>query len=268
LPPQTLGWYFVMAHVLNVYALPKLADPAQVAGGAAVVIDVLRATTTIAYALEAGAAEVLPCQEVDEARLAAGRFSPGQCLLGGERHGLAIEGFDLGNSPSEYTPERVGGKTVVFTTTNGTRAMFHARPARRILIAGFVNVSAVVRQLIGEEQVYIVCAGTEGEFSRDDVLLAGMIVELLTRRGGMNYQQNAQAITAREVWMNAFAVPQALGAEPIEPERLAEELYTSPGGRNLANLGLDEDILAAAQIDRFEHACQLDPPVPRIRLET
>ena len=255
-----------MAQILNVYALPKLVDPARVAGGAAVVIDVLRASTTIAYALEAGAAKVLPCQEVDEARLAASRFPPGQCLLGGERHGLAIEGFDLGNSPSEYTPERVGGKTVIFTTTNGTRAMRHALPARRILIAGFVNVSAVVRELIGEEQIHIVCAGTEGEFSRDDVLLAGMIVERLTRQGGMNYQQNAQAITAREVWMHALAVPQALGAEPIEPERLAEELLNSPGGRNLAALGLDEDILAAAEIDRFEHACQLDPDRLRIGL--
>jgi 2-phosphosulfolactate phosphatase len=255
-----------MPQVLNVYALPTLVEPAELAGGTVVVIDVLRASTVILHALEAGAVEVIPCLEVDDARAAADELPPGQCVLGGERHGLRIDGFDLGNSPEEYTPSTVGGKTVVFTTSNGTRAMLHARLARRVLIGAFVNATAVCQQLLGQEQVHLLCAGTGGQISQDDILLAGMLVERLQRLGGMVYQQNAQAITAREFWLHSFSLPHALGAEPIEPERLARELSKSPGGKNLVALGLEDDILAAAQIDRFDSAAELDARTMRIRL--
>jgi 2-phosphosulfolactate phosphatase len=255
-----------MPQTLNVYALPEYASPEELAGGTAVVIDVLRASTTIIHALEAGAREVIPSLEVADARRIAQEFLPGECLLGGERHGERIDGFDLGNSPEDYTPGRVGGKILVCTTTNGTRAMLHARGAGRILIGAFVNVTAIYRHLLGQEQIHLLCAGTDGEFSHDDVLLAGMLVERLTRLGGMVFQQNAQAMTAREMWLHAFALPQALGAEPLEPERLAEELYKSPGGKNLAALGMDEDILAAAQIDHFQGVPEYDVASGRIRL--
>src|SRR5438067_13583166 len=99
---------------LDVYLLPDLVESAALAGEMVVVIDVLRATTTIIHALAAGAREVVPCLEIDEARGVAGRLGKA-AVLGGERGGVAIAGFDLGNSPAEYTRERVGGKTVVFT---------------------------------------------------------------------------------------------------------------------------------------------------------
>jgi 2-phosphosulfolactate phosphatase len=257
-----------MTQVLNVYALPSLATPSELAGGTAVVIDVLRASTTVVHALEAGADEVIPCLEVDDARVLARGLPRNQTVLGGERRGLPIPGFDVGNSPEEYTSERVGGKTIVFTTSNGTRAMSCARGAARILIAAFVNATAVYQRLLGEERIHLLCAGTDGQFSRDDVLLAGLLVTRLERFGGMVYQLNAQAMTARENWLSSFALPQALGAEPLEPERLAEELYKSPGGRNLADLGLDEDILAAAQIDHFDIVPELDAETFRIRLRS
>ena len=114
---------------LNVYALSKLVEPAELAGATAVVIDVLRAGTTIVYALAAGAEQVVPCLEVADARAMVEQFPAGTALLGGERQGLPIEGFDLGNSPDEYEPARVAGKTIVLTTTNGTRAMASAREA-------------------------------------------------------------------------------------------------------------------------------------------
>ena len=255
-----------MPQVLNVYALPKLVDPKELEGGAVVVIDVLRASTTIVHALEAGAEEILPCLEIEEARAMAQGFPPGQCVLGGERHGLPIEGFDLGNSPTDYTLERVAGKSVIFTTTNGTRAMNHARLAARVLIGAFVNASAVYNQLLGEERIHLLCAGTEGQFSEDDILLAGMLTERMQRLGGMAYQQNAQAIAAQEFWLNSFSLPHALGAEPLEPELLVEALYDSPGGRRLASLEMDEDLLAAAQIDRFGGVPELDPQTFSIRL--
>jgi 2-phosphosulfolactate phosphatase len=247
-----------MPHVLNVYALPKLVDPAELAGGTVVVIDVLRASTAIIYAIEAGARAVAPCLEVADARKLAKQLPPGQFVLGGERHGLPIEGFDLGNSPEDYTAAVVGGKTVVFTTTNGTRAMLHARQAARVLIGAFVNATAVVAQLLGQEQIHLLCAGTDGQFSEDDILVAGLLVERLERLGGMMYLQNAQAITAREFWRHSFALPQALGAEPLPAEVLAAALREAPGGRNLVEIGLDADILAAAHIDRFQAVPELD----------
>lgn len=96
-------------------------------------------TTTIAYALAAGAVEILPCAEVEAAQKLAATLPPGRALLGGERLGLPIKGFDLGNSPSGYTRERVAGRTVVFTTTNGTRALERCRLAQRVLPGAFVN---------------------------------------------------------------------------------------------------------------------------------
>jgi 2-phosphosulfolactate phosphatase len=254
-----------MKPTLSVYALPRYVEPGELAGGTAVVIDVLRAAATIAYALDAGAKEVIPCLEVADALAAAERFPAEQVVLGGEREGLPIEGFQLGNSPEEYTRESVGGKTLIFTTTNGTRAMNHARQADEVFVAAFVNARAVVRRLFDRERVHILCAGTDGKISQDDVLLAGLLVERLQREGGMVYQQNAQAITAREFWLNSFALPQALGAEPLEPDRLAGELRKSLGGQNLTALGLDADILAAAQLDRFDVASRLDTKTMRIK---
>ena len=251
---------------LNVYALPKLVEPEELAGAAAVVIDVLRASTTIIYALEAGAKEVVPCLEVSDALAAAEHIPAGQFVLGGERGGLPIKGFRLGNSPEDYSPEQVRGKTVIFTTTNGTRAMLHAQAAAEVLIAGFVNASAVVRALLHCEQIHILCAGTGGQISEDDVLLAGMLVERLQRQGGLMYQQNAQAITARELWLRSFALPKALGAEPLAPGALAEQLRKSLGARNLLALDLADDILAAAQIDRFTGVPRFDPRTGRISL--
>lgn len=256
-----------MKPTLNVYALPRFVDRAELAGQTAVVIDILRASTTVAYALDAGAKEVIPCREVAETLALAERFARDEIVLGGERDGVAIEGFDLGNSPGEYTPERVGGKTVLFTTTNGTAAMDHARHAEEVLVASFVDAAAIVVRLLERERISILCAGTEGQVTEEDVLFAGLLIDRLQRQGGMSYQQNAQAITAREFWLHSFALPQALGAESLDAERLAARLRTSLGAKNLIALGLDADILAAAQLDRFDLAPRLDTTSFRIRAE-
>jgi len=256
-----------MTRLLNVYALPKLVDPRELSAATVVVIDVLRASTTIVHALEAGAREIVPCQGVEEARRLAREFPDGDVLLGGERGGLPIEGFHLGNSPEDYEPLKVRGKLIVFTTTNGTQAIAHARLASRVLIGAFVNASAVVRELLAAEQIHLLCAGTNGQFGEDDLLLAGMLVDRLLRAAGMVFRQNAQAITAREYWLHRFSLPHSLGAEPLEPEKLAAVLRTSLGGHKLASLGLDADILAAARIDRFQAVPQVDRRTGRIRLK-
>ena len=248
-----------MPPLICVYSLPKFADPEALAGGTAVVIDVLRAATTIIYALQAGAKAVIPCGEIDEARRIAAGFSPNEKILGGERGGLPIEGFDLGNSPEEYTPERVRGKTVVFTTTNGTQALLHAQRAKQILLGAFVNATAVVQHLFGQEEVHLLCAGTDGQPTDEDIMLAGMLAEKLQRRGGGQYKLNDEAIAACELWRHTLEITRTPATEPPGPEPLAKILRHSLGGKNLVSLGMDRDILAAVRIDRFAIVPQFDP---------
>lgn len=255
-----------MDQKLNVYAMPSLVTPEELVDATVVVIDVLRASTTIVHAIDAGAVEVIPCLEVEEARQKAQQYELGDVVLGGERGGLPIEGFDLGNSPSHYTPYRVAGKTLLFTTSNGTRAIMQCHLARRVLIGALVNATAVAEHLVSEDRVAILCAGTEGSIGRDDVLCAGLLVDWLQRRGGLMVELNAQALTARENWTSTFAVPYTTGAEPFPTDLLARELLKSPGGQKLAALGLAEDIEAAAQLDRFPIVPELDPATFRITL--
>ena len=128
---------------VHVHLLPGLIPSGRLQGGVAVVIDALRATTTIVHALAAGCTSVRPCAEVAEAQHLAGTMRVGRVLLGGEREGRPLPGFDLGNSPREYTPKLCKGSTLVLTTTNGTRALLRAAEAERVLVAAFVNYSAV-----------------------------------------------------------------------------------------------------------------------------
>jgi 2-phosphosulfolactate phosphatase len=165
----------------RVHFLPATVDPSQLPGGIAVVIDLLRATTTACHALASGATEVRPCLEIEEARHLAETLGRDSCLLGGERAGVRIEGFDCGNSPTEYTRERVVGKTLVFTTTNGTRAIGRVLEANRILLASLANLSAVCNEIATPPKpLDIVCAGTDGGITREDVLVAGALVDRLT----------------------------------------------------------------------------------------
>src|SRR5262245_37567903 len=167
--------------VVNVHLLPALAPPGSLAGGLAVAIDVLRASTTIVHALAAGCTEVRPCLEVDEARALADGMHAGKVILGGERDGVSLPGFDLGNSPREYTAQSCKDRSVVLTTTNGTRALARAAEADRTLIAAFVNYSAVCEQVKADPRpLHFICAGTDGEVSLEDTLLAGAIVDYLS----------------------------------------------------------------------------------------
>jgi 2-phosphosulfolactate phosphatase len=242
---------------LKAHFLPALTTPDELAGTTVVVIDVLRATTVIPHALAAGAHEVIPCLEVADAMQAAAKLPQGRAVLGGERGGLKIEGFDLGNSPDEFTPKSVGGKTLVFTTTNGTRAMMHCRQARRVLLGSFVNGSAIVDALAAEDDVRLLCAGTRGEVTREDVLFAGFVAEALFRRiadRAPAVEVNDQLLIARDCWQALLAaqVGNDLGRS------LASTLRATQGGRNLKKLGLEHDIDLAAKIDRFALAPQLD----------
>jgi 2-phosphosulfolactate phosphatase len=223
--------------VVRVHLTPDRLTPPLLAGSVAVVIDVLRATTTIIHALAAGCVAVWPVAEVEEARRIADGMRAGRVLLGGERGGVPLPGFDLGNSPSEYTCARCKGTTLVLTTTNGTCALLRAAPAARTLIAGFVNYSAVCEQLAEEKRpIDIVCAGYRGEAALDDALLAGALVEFLCE-----HQTIALNDAARLAW-DCFE---------HHGRVLDGALEISAGGVHLRSLGYDEDIRAAARVDQF-----------------
>src|SRR3954468_21131840 len=149
-------------HHLRVHKLPKDVDEKELAGSTVVVIDLLRATSTICQALASGAREVVPFLEIEDAFTAAKGEDRADIVLGGERRGGKIPGFDVGNSPAEYTPQVVGGKRVFITTTNGTRAMHHARLASRVVLGSFLNLSAIVASVKDEPTIDILCAGTDG----------------------------------------------------------------------------------------------------------
>lgn len=142
----------------------------------AIVVDVLRATSTIAQALGSGYRRVLCCAEVEEARALRARLGEG--VLAGERNAVAIPGFDLGNSPREFTEPL--GETLILTTTNGTRAVLAAAAsAEAVLVGSLLNLEAVAAAARGGEAVEVVCAGVQGRFTIDDAYCAGRIAELL-----------------------------------------------------------------------------------------
>ena len=246
---------------LDVYLLPAWTSSETLANRVVVVIDLLRATTTITQALSAGAREVIPCLEVNDAQELAAhwRQEPGRgaAVLGGERGGQRIPGFDLGNSPAEYTAESVGGKTVLFTTTNGTRAMQLCRQARRVLLGSFNNLSALAAELRGERDVALLCAGTQGFVTAEDVYFAGALVDAFLADRSEPIPQNDEAVLARAAWKGI------VGREV--PERLASHLQESRGGRNLARLGMQDDILWAARIDTIGLVAELQLREWRIR---
>lgn len=225
---------------VRVHLLPDGCDPESLRGGVAVILDILRASTTIVHALAAGATEVVPCLDVDEARQKFAAFSPGTAVLGGERHGLLIPGFDLDNNPFAYTPATVGLKTVIFTTSNGTRALDRARQSDRILIGSFVNLGAVVRELSRESRpIHLICAGTNGQVSGEDVLCAGAIADRLMS-------------TETAATDDSLRLARAFFQQESQRVGLPAALRASLGGRNCVRLGFGEQVDRAATCDLFD----------------
>lgn len=199
-----------------------------------IVIDVLRATSTIVTALANGCQAVVPALSPEEA-LEKRLTLPGS-LLGGERHAVRIEGFDLGNSPFDYAPEKVGGKTVILTTTNGTRAIRAASEAPQVWLASFVNLQSIVHSIFREMErnsglqgIAIFCAGTEDRFDLPDILCAGMLIDAL----GPEVEVNDLGEASRMLYRAAEG-------------HLIETICRSDHGRKLLSLGLERDIIYCA----------------------
>ena len=221
---------------VDVAFTPAALPRAALAGATALVIDVLRASTTMVTALAHGCLEMLPVAEVDEARQRA-RGLPG-ALLAGERGGDPPPGFDLGNSPLEFTPERVAARPIVFTTSNGTRALLAVHPAVAVGVAGLVNLSAAVDWALGQARdLVVVCAGELGTRCLEDETCAGLLVDQLLDR-----EPGAAATAA--------AAAAAAGARPYAKD-LARLAHDAPHARHLAARGRGADVVACLALDTF-----------------
>jgi 2-phosphosulfolactate phosphatase len=204
---------------------------------------------------------VIPCAEIDEAQAVAAGLPPGTAILGGERGGLPIPGFDLGNSPGDYTREVCAGKTLVMTTTNGTRAILASQEAERVYIASFANAKATADELTVQflkkdhgHPIHIVCSGTVGFISLEDSLLAGALTKSLADAMVPRYPEgerlgNDEALIVLSQWLEVERY--------LEHRPLWELLQLGRGGRNVTRIGLEKDIKDAAEVDRFPIIAEL-----------
>ncbi len=231
------------------YNLPRYElDPEAGGNPVAVVVAVLRASTTIIQALAAGAVAVVPCASAEQARLQGGKLNPMRVLLAGEKGGLKPAGFDLGNSPVEYTAIRLRGKTVFLGTTNGTRALVSVSGFGQILVGAFVNLSALINELSQQPgPVRVVCAGHLGQPCDEDTLFAGWLVRGLTQIAD-TFQPAKDAGTAR-------ALAMVKGMTGVE---LPGALLATCHGKNLLAMGFGADVARAAALDSL-------PVVPQLR---
>lgn len=161
----------------NVIFCPAHIEELYFTGKTVVVIDVLRASNTIITALSNGAKEIVPVGSVEFAVKVSGGMFGGQTLIGGERNTKKIDGFALGNSPLEYNAEVVAGKSIIFYTTNGSKAVVKAKFAENLIICSFANLTAVAKYLIGLDKDFeILCAGKNNSFSLEDAVCAGALI--------------------------------------------------------------------------------------------
>jgi 2-phosphosulfolactate phosphatase len=243
-----------MSRPILTHLVPQLVDPEALRGGVAVVIDVLRASTTIVHALAAGCSAIVPVETVEEAITLASELEPDRRLLFGERQGLPIDGFDLGNSPGEFTAARCQGRRGIFTTTNGTKAILRSATADRALIGAFVNFSAICDELVETDRpIHLVCAGQHGAPALEDSILAGAVVDIL--------------VDARESELNDSS---RIAWDAYEQHGcvLISALELSAGGQLLLSLGLDADLKAAAAVDEFGIVPEYFPAESAIRPTT
>ncbi|NOW94856.1 2-phosphosulfolactate phosphatase [Mucilaginibacter sp. SG564] len=217
---------------LNVCLTPALLPLYNVEEYIVVVIDIFRATSSICYGIENGAEAIIPVSQVEEC--SAYREKGLDYLLAAERDGKVVDGFDFGNSPFSYTAEKVAGKTIVLTTTNGTHALHLSRSAKRIVIGSFLNLTALSNWLKTQnENILLVCAGWKNNFNLEDTLFAGAVIEQLKTE---SFVLDDAALAANDLFQ--------LGKDDINLY-----LKKTSHGERLKKLGIEKDIEFCLQID-------------------
>ena len=233
---------------VDAVVLPDHLVESQLLGRLAVVIDILRATTTIVQALENGAANVIPVESVESARLLA--HGNENTLLCGERGGIKPDGFILGNSPFEYTPNIVESKSCVLSTTNGTRAFHMAEQADEVLVGSLRNLGALCDWIKADgRDVTLVCSGTDRRVSFEDCLGAAMVVDRL------GYHATDSAAMMFHAMNGA--------CERFGGIRFAIE--SSRHAKRLIEMGFGEDVRFASELDQSSVVPRFDPAIGEIQ---
>jgi len=217
---------------VNVCLSPALISLYNVEDYVVVIIDIFRASSSICYGIENGASGIIPVYLVKDC--AAYRDTHPDYLLAAERDGKVVDGFDFGNSPFSYTAEKVSGKTIVLTTTNGTHALHLSRKAKKIVLGSFLNLTALCDWLKKQdENILLVCAGWKNNFNLEDTLFAGAVVEQLLELG---FSPDDAAIAANDLYQT--------GKQDIN-----EYLKKTSHSERLKKLGIEKDIEFCLQLD-------------------
>ncbi len=223
---------------LEVFYTPSQVDEIQLKDRNVVVIDVLRASTTIATGLYNGAREIIPVGTIEHAVKISANLIGDVTLRAGERNGRMIEGFNLGNSPLEYKEEAVKGKSIIFITTNGSGAIVRGRHAKRLVVGSFINLSAVVDFFAQqEESVTFVCAGKANNFCLEDAVCAGKMIALLKDRMD-------STCVVDDAGTAALSLDKTFG------KNIPKLLKSCEHGRYLSEIGFAADLPWCAGIDR------------------
>jgi 2-phosphosulfolactate phosphatase len=221
-----------MKKALHACLSPALLPLYKIEDYIVVIIDIFRATTSISYGIENGAKAIIPVSHVEEC--SAYREKGFDHLLAAERDGEIVTGFDFGNSPFSYTKEKVEGKTIVLTTTNGTHALQLSRKAKKIVIGSFLNITALCNWLkLQNENVLLVCSGWKNNFNLEDTLFAGAVAEQL--KDG-DFQLDDPAIAANDLYQ-------------IAKDDLNVYLKKTSHSERLKKLGIEADIAFCLNID-------------------
>ncbi|GAC1311008.1 MAG: 2-phosphosulfolactate phosphatase family protein [Mucilaginibacter sp.] len=217
---------------LNVCLTPALIPLYHVEDYIVVIIDIFRATSSICYGIGNGAEAIIPVSQVEEC--AAYREKGFKYLLAAERDGQVVEGFDFGNSPFSYTTEKVSGKTIVLTTTNGTHALHLSRQAKKIVIGSFLNITSLCSWLKKQdENILLLCSGWKNNFNLEDTLFAGAVIEQLK---DIPFELDDAAIAANDLYQ--------IGKHDIN-----EYLKKTSHSERLKKLGIEKDIAFCLQLD-------------------
>ena len=234
-----------MNHLPDVYYTGLSFNEDEVKGKIAVVIDVLRAGSTIITALENGAKGIRAVEDMAEASQIAQHLDPAGFLLCGERSGKKIEGYHLGNSPFEYQTDKIKKKTLIFNTTNGTTALSRASVASEVIVGAFLNASAICDYIKSQNKpVVIICSGYKNRMSFEDLLCAGLFIHRLCDGNLPDEATDGARI--------AFALFEKFG------QNVEVSIAGSNHAQRLRDIGFEKDIAYCASIDTTTKIPKMD----------
>ncbi len=228
-----------MRHEIDVFSSAISFSEQDVRNKTVVVIDVLRACSTIQTALEHGANGIIPLAENDDAGRYFGFLDASSMLLCGEKEGKKVEGYKLGNSPLEYDRKTVENKTIILKTTNGTRAITRSSGAREILIGSFLNLTAIVEALKTQDhsEVLLICSGWNSRLSIEDLLCAGAITHQLFEAHLPDDATDGVKVS--------YGLYEKFGSN------IPALIQSSNHAKRLRDIGFEDDIAYCSQIDVF-----------------